>query len=375
MGFAPALGFQVVHALGAATGGDFSLPADMDHLEVHFGGSDSFVPSQETYLGKLVATGGMVLAGVPAVGSFTTQTADPGYVKVVAVDRSGNRSGASEAVAMTPRLLRDEHIDSLTASKITAGTILTNLLNAVRIMTAESGARVELTEEGFSAYNSAGQRTIAIATDGSMRAFNDDGEETVTIEPDGSVQVTGTVKTLVNGDGVSILPGALPKIRLTPADTYDHEALIRCWNSGLGTVVDFGIRRTDDPEQADGGNLLMWEGGTSLSHYSVATGIEQFIGIDYPNDGRFHFRGKWPAAFGQSDDALAGDLIILGAGFGATTVTYGPTMAGGICPMATVYGASPNFYWCLTTSNATGCGISWSDTNAHTIYIWIFRKG
>ncbi|HOW92996.1 MAG TPA: fibronectin type III domain-containing protein [Mycolicibacterium fallax] len=118
---------QVTHTLGKATGGTFNLPLDMDHFEVHVGTASGFTPSNATLAGKLAATGAMITGSVPAVGTFAT---DPfvvagaaAHVKVVAVDRTGNRSPASSAVSATASLIDSAHISDLTASKITAGTI------------------------------------------------------------------------------------------------------------------------------------------------------------------------------------------------------------------------------------------------------------
>ena len=114
---------QVSHDLGLASGGSFNLPANLDHIEVHFGASSGFTPSGLTLVGKLQATYGMMQAGISAVGSFLTSSTATVWVKVVAVDSNGNRSTASPAASTTATLIDDSHISSLTASKITAGTI------------------------------------------------------------------------------------------------------------------------------------------------------------------------------------------------------------------------------------------------------------
>jgi hypothetical protein len=151
---------QVVHELGAASGGTFNLPPDLDHLDVHVGGSASFTPSVDNRVGKLIATGGMVLGQQPAVGSFAIEPVDEVHVKVVAVDRSGNQSGASESATVTAELIDDAHISDLTVTKVTAGTISATWVNAGRIVTALTGRRIELESDRLGVYGLGDGRMI-----------------------------------------------------------------------------------------------------------------------------------------------------------------------------------------------------------------------
>lgn len=114
---------QVTHTLGLAAGGTYNLPADMDHLEVHLGSSSGFTTSSATLAGKLAANQAMMTAGIAAVGTFATSSTATVWVKVVAVDHSGNRSTPSSGGSSTATLIDNAHITDLVASKITAGTI------------------------------------------------------------------------------------------------------------------------------------------------------------------------------------------------------------------------------------------------------------
>jgi hypothetical protein len=152
------IAIQVVHDLGTAAGG--VLPPDMDHLDVHVGGSASFMPSPDNRVGKLIATGGMALGGQPAVGTFNIEQTDQVHVKVVAVDRSGNRSGASESAIATAELIDDAHISDLTVSKVTAGTITATWVNAGRILTALTGRRIEFETDRLAVYGAGNGRLI-----------------------------------------------------------------------------------------------------------------------------------------------------------------------------------------------------------------------
>lgn len=155
------ISIQVIHDLTTAAAG--ILPPDMNHLEVHVGGSASFTPDSTTYTGKLIATGSMALGGQTAVGSFGIEPVDQVHVKVVAVDRSGNRSGASESATVTAELIDDAHISDLTVSKVTAGTISATWVNAGRIVTALTGRRIELESDKLAIYGAGGGRLMSMS--------------------------------------------------------------------------------------------------------------------------------------------------------------------------------------------------------------------
>lgn len=158
------LSIQVVHTLGKNTGGTYNLDPDMDHLDVHVGGSASFYPDAGNRVGRLLAGQAMLQAGIPAVGTFTIEPTETVFVKVVAVDRAGNRSDASPAATVTALLVDDAHIGTLTVSKITAGTITADWILAAAIKTGLSGNRAELKSTGLSLYNALNQETIRLDT-------------------------------------------------------------------------------------------------------------------------------------------------------------------------------------------------------------------
>jgi hypothetical protein len=151
---------QVTHTLGAATGGTYNLALDLDHLEVHVGTSAGFTPDAASLVGKLAANGGMITGGIPAVGSYPVDAlvaaGQVAYVRVVAVDRTGNRSTASSAVSATAELIDAAWITSLTASQITSGTVTASLILSGSIKTGTTGARVEQDSSGIRLYNSSG---------------------------------------------------------------------------------------------------------------------------------------------------------------------------------------------------------------------------
>lgn len=158
------LAIQIIHTLGSAEGGTFNLAQDLHHLEVHVGGP-SFFPDESTHVGNLAATSSNLTAGIPAIGTFTVPNTSDIWVKVVAVDRFGNKSSPSEAVQSSVDLINSQYISELTASKISAGTISASILMAGAIKTAETGQRVELNSDGLVVYDANGDPTINLIAD------------------------------------------------------------------------------------------------------------------------------------------------------------------------------------------------------------------
>jgi hypothetical protein len=133
------MSIQVTHTLGQASGGTFNLEPDIVRLLVHVGGSTGFYPDDTNQVGELAANAGMLLQSIPAVGTFQITPVEQIYVKVVAVDRAGNKSQPSAGATVTAELIDDQYISSLTVSKLTAGTITAESVLAARMGVSGSG--------------------------------------------------------------------------------------------------------------------------------------------------------------------------------------------------------------------------------------------
>lgn len=166
---------QVVHSLGKASGGTFNLEQDLDHLDVHVGGVATFTPDDSTKIGELIANAGMILGEIPAVGTFQVEQIGPVWVRVVAVDRAGNRSGASEGVTATAELIDNAHISDLSVSKLTAGTITASIVNAGEIMTSTTGSRMILNGSGLETRDENNYFTSRLLADQSRMEFSNPG--------------------------------------------------------------------------------------------------------------------------------------------------------------------------------------------------------
>ncbi len=159
---------QVTSFLGLASGGTYNLEKDLAYLEVHAEYEPGFTPNDTTKLGNLLANQGMISAHTPAVGTFAISNTTAVYVKLVAVDRSGNRSSPSVASMVTATLIDDSHITSLTVSKVTAGEVTADWIISGSIKTAQEGQRVELNSLGLQAYSTEGSLTTNLSSDPSI---------------------------------------------------------------------------------------------------------------------------------------------------------------------------------------------------------------
>lgn len=164
------ISIEVVHKLGRSDGGEFNLDRDLHHLEVHAGMEPYFAPTPETLLGKLLASWGMITGEIPVVGTFPTKEVLAMYIKVVAVDLEGNKSIPSPAAVATAELMDDLHVSNMSVSKLTAGRLTADVINAASIKTGETGARVEVSYRGIQTYSEANIKTVNIdAEDGSLQ--------------------------------------------------------------------------------------------------------------------------------------------------------------------------------------------------------------
>lgn len=194
---------QVLHRLGAAEGGTFNLAQDLHHLEVHVGGP-TFFPNEGTHVGNMLANEGNLRGGIPVVQTFTINNVSDVWVKVVAVDKFGNKSSPSEAVQSSATLIDSEHITDLTASKITAGTISADLLLSGAIKTAVDGQRAELNNLGLQIYDSQGDLTINLTADDASPNYIGitDGLENTLASIDSEGNISG--QTITAADDVII---------------------------------------------------------------------------------------------------------------------------------------------------------------------------
>ncbi len=377
---------QLTHTLGKSSGGTYNLEADLHHLEVHGQYEPTFTPSDATLLGKLIANNGMIIAGIPAVGTFPVESTNAVYIKVLAVDEAGNKSNPSTAAQATALLIDNAHISDLTVSKVTAGTITADWFVGARIKTADTGARVELNSTGFQAYDATGTQTVAIsAADGTAvltgKVQTGTGSTRVVMDPTYSYPGAGTFPSILGyTDPSSPGPGRINAVGLAgpftelgmnsgPDQTGAsfNQATLRLQPSGAH------LQYNDNVNTILGGYVTATKDGGAIGVLNAGLGIDSFIVADIT--GAWFMKGAWAGGYTASGlSATWCNETSLGAGFGSLILSYGATFAGRINPIASVIDTSAaNTYAAVSASSATGCTIAYPNAHAVVINVWAFR--
>jgi hypothetical protein len=365
------IAIQVTHTLGRSSGGTYNLEPDLHHLEVHAQYEPTFTPADSTLLGKLICNNGMLIAGIPAVGTFQVESTSALYFKVIAVDEAGNKSNPSTAAQATASLIDDAHISDLTVSKVTAGTITAAWVLAGSIKTATSGARMEADAAGLRLYNPGGTNTVNLSSA--------DGSAVLT----GQIQTGTTGKRMVFAPDLSggapwttFYPGIGPTVFLYPSGgVNDPYAFIQTADAGGGGPVNPATTIANwDPtiNHVVGGTLNIDNTNVAMV-FATSSGTNGYHEI--VNTGSHMLYGQFGEAqtFGGSS-ALYCTEFSVGAGFGSLGIGYGATMAGRINPLALVIdSASLNTYTACSASSATGFTVSYPNVHAVIINVWCFR--
>ncbi|MFI8351332.1 hypothetical protein [Streptomyces sp. NPDC085596] len=379
---------QITHTLGKNTGGTFNLESDLDHLEVHVSYEPTFTPDATTLCGKTPANAGMIQAQIPVVYTVQVEETSARYVKVVAVDKTGNKSGPSDSATATALLIDDAHISDLTVSKVTAGVINADFVVGARIKTADAGARVELNSGGIGAWNAAGQQTVAIAG------------------ADGSVSIIGTLKSGTSGKRIEINPGStlLPEIRWYANTGTDYGYINAVssgtdvnlgmnsspYDDGTGTQITSRVYLTTnaarlqivraDNTQATRGGYVYAQPNNLYAGYSkdgingglvYADATQLQVGyldgsandnrLLFGNDGRTYQYGKW-----YSDARGFGQVTINPAANTPTSTTV------------TGLGTKGDTFYAFATANTTVIGsavqgVAVSNVTSTGLTVWVYR--
>lgn len=138
------LQIQVTSTLGKASGGTYNLERDLDHLDVYASTTSGFTPGPTNLLGSMPASAANLDTTVPAIANFPVPDDVLRYVKIKAVDASGNASAASGEVTATALLIANANIANAT---ITDAKIA-NLSVAKLLSGSISSALIELTSAG-----------------------------------------------------------------------------------------------------------------------------------------------------------------------------------------------------------------------------------
>jgi hypothetical protein len=300
---------QVTHELGKSSGGTFNLESDLHHLEIHVDYEPGFTPSESTLKAKVSATAGMIQAQIPVVATVQVEETSARYVRVIAVDQTGNKSGPSDAASATALLIDDAHISDLTVTKVTAGEISADWIVGARIKTADTGTRVELSQAGIEAYNSDGTRTL----------FADASTGDVSLIGQLSSGVSGR-RLVVNPTGVS-----QPQIRLYPTSGSNY-ALISSYDNSNTPASAAGLLMRTTADANDVFSLVaMDEQTATFGRWEFEASEDQFFakgGYSKAEDAQI--RTAWFSGFGGDfgGSFLAQQNRAEVGWFGATTANW-----------------------------------------------------
>lgn len=316
------LAVQMTHDLGKASGGTFNLERDMHHLELHGGPEPMFATTDDTLIGKVLATYGSIVGQVPVVQTFPITNLSPVYYKVVAVDEAGNKSLASTGVVMTVGLLDSQYISNLTASKITAGTITSSILVGGHISTAPSGSfpNVDLSNFGLRGWDVFGNMALdwSSAT-GRLRVSGPGG---ITVSG-GHIKVEDGSMIVYNASGIKI-------VEIGECADGRH---------GVQVYKDNGIRvaRIGELESGDEGIEFRSDTGVLVRANTLAFGAAAATDSGIVSTTLNTFNGNTPSVtveIGNSGRALVhmGCWIIPSGANRGATVSFGVSGATSIAP-------------------------------------------
>lgn len=208
-----------------------AMPADFRHFEVHVSTVDNFTPDATTLWD--------IVPGAAAVSFSPAPYGVAQFVRVIAVDTSGNKSAASADSTASPRQILNPDVANLSigsaqiinldVAKVNSGTVTATWLLAGEIHTAASGPRFGLNSAEFFAYRS-------------------DGTKTVSVTNAGAASFLGEIRTAPSGARMVINPGGT-----SPAEMRFYPA-----NGSLGKYIS--VFTSDIPGQAPGYSLMYIKG-------------------------------------------------------------------------------------------------------------------
>lgn len=359
---------QVMHDLGAASGGTYDLDQDLDHLEVHYSYDPSFTPvagvGSPTYLGKLIANAGMMAAQIAAVGTFQVTSTTGIFIKVIAVDVSGNVSPPSPGSGVTAVLIDDSHISSLSVSKLVAGTVSASIVLGGVIATALTGQRVQMDSNGLEAYDAGGNQIFSLSDSSPVVVIGANGTSGNSIRLDTSktfptlfFNVTGGTQPASISGSLSLYGTGLALSSPSYTSPIDGSSVQQnvFIGSGGGVIIE-----SDSVNGPNGSSITFADTFVSLFFYKQGSAIPG--GMFFEANGTYTdvslvFEGYHDTVASVDPDAyVVFQRSTVGAGSGTVNIPYGVTMASNMAPILQ--------YSCGTTTPVVSLNMSAGGTTS-----------
>ncbi|RCG31999.1 hypothetical protein DQ384_05505 [Sphaerisporangium album] len=209
-------------------------------------------------------------------------------------------------------------------------------------------------------------------------------------------QISGG-KLQIGADGgprivLAIGEDGLPELRFYPDSGTSYARIVAGSDggaTGIGMIGEAGtagnkfqvLHRADTyqvlhmgavADQADGGMLQLGVDFAASGYFGTA---DQFQNYWYHQADRTSLVGRFANNSANSYWGMIVGGVTVGSGGSGGIVTYGPTMASTMRPVACVRdgAATPNFTWCVTASSTTGFTVSWSNSTGKEIDYCSFR--
>lgn len=132
------------------------------------------------------------------------------------------------------------------------------------------------------------------------------------------------------------------------------------------------LHMAGDADQADGGMLQLGVDFAATGYFGTSQIYNNYWFHQFD---RTTLVGRFKDAGANSYWGIVCGGKTIGSGGAGGIITYGPTMASTMNPVACVRdgAATPNFDWCVTASDTSGFTLRWSNTSGKEIDFWSFR--
>ncbi|MFR9807058.1 hypothetical protein ACL02T_32895 [Pseudonocardia sp. RS010] len=246
-----------------------AMPEDTVAIELHASTDAGYDPAAGPPVA--FADGGSLIGQLRGAGSFPWAPPDAlgnpdydttWYVRLVARDKTGNRSAASAAASGVPGRVEEGDVASVNIGVLTAGILNSLLIVGDRIATGTTGSRVEL--------------------DGEQGLFCINASEEVVLSYDIDDEILQMIGRLIAGAGagagptITVDPGPPPRILLYPNATQQRYSL----SAQSGTRPDgtsgamLQLNALNSSGQTDGFALDAWSTNVWIGHKITSGGFD-----------------------------------------------------------------------------------------------------